>query len=94
METKTITYLNSRPWYRGLKIINGIFVFGCYFLAIASPVAVWMDEDVLFDSLPPLLFFILKILYIPWSLFWGWVISKVPQWIFYYIYFGSLKPQK
>lgn len=92
MENKTITYLNSRPWYRGLKILYCIFVFGCYSIAIASTVAIWINGGVFFDS--PILSFILKILYAPWSLFLGWVASKIPQWIFYYIYLGSVKPQK
>lgn len=92
MENKTITYLNSKPWYRGLKILYGIFILGCYFIAIASIIAIWINGGVFFDS--PLLSFVIKILYVPWSLFWGWVASKIPQWIFYYTYFGSIKPQK
>jgi len=90
MKKKTLAYLDSRPWYRGIKILYGIFVFVCYSIAIASVIAIWINEGVFFDS--PILSFTLKVLYIPWSIFWGWVISKVPKWIFYYTYFGSIKP--
>jgi uncharacterized membrane-anchored protein YitT (DUF2179 family) len=92
METRTITHLNSKPWYRALKVLNGVFVFCCYSIAVASAVAIWVNEGVLFDS--QVLSIILKILYTPWALFWGWLMSNIPQWLFYYIYFGSLKPQK
>lgn len=92
MKNKTIAYLDSRPWYRGLKILYGIFVLTCYFIALASAVAIWINGEVFFDS--PILSFVLKVLYMPWSIFWGWVVSKIPQWIFYYIYFGSVKPNK
>jgi hypothetical protein len=91
METKTITLLNSKPWYRGLKVLYGIFIVGCYLVALASIVAIWVKGGLLFES--PILSFLLKLLYIPWALFWGWIMSKIPRWTFYYIYLGSIKPK-
>ncbi len=93
MENKTITQLNTKPWYRSLKILNGVYVFVCYLTAISSIIAVGMisyDES----KLNIFIATILMILFIIWAIFWAWIISKVPKWIFYYIYFGSIKPDK
>jgi len=90
MEKKTINYINSKPWYRGLKIIYGIFVAACFFIALISSFEIFLESNVLFDS--QFLTFFLKVLYVPWAFFWGWVASKIPKWIFYYVYFGNIKP--
>ena len=82
---KTLQSLNTKPWYRALKVLYGIFVFICWTIAIISPLALFIKEqDVSI---------FLKILYVPWSLFWGYVFSKIPQWFFYYVYFGSVRPK-
>jgi len=89
---KTITYLNSKPWYRAIKILYGIFVVGCYLVAFGSIIGMLFIEDEF--KLALLWLVILKILFVPWAISWAWLISKIPQWIFYYIYFGSIKPHK
>lgn len=82
---KTISSLNNKPWYRALKVLNLFFIIGCYLVGFASIIAVFIGEDVNV---------FLKILYIPWAVFWAWLISKIPQWIFYYIVLGSIYPEK
>jgi len=100
METKTVTYLNSKAWYRALKVIYFIFVGFCYVVAIASIIGFsffhnW-EINLWFSNFPGTRFLviIIKTLFIPWAIFWAWFVSRVPRWIFYYIYFGSIKPQK
>lgn len=88
---KTITSLNSRSWYRAVKILYFIFVSICYVIAIASTINFWFFYEL---EIALLWVVLLKILIVPWSIFWAWFVSKVPQWIFYYIYFGSIKPLK
>lgn len=91
METKTITYLNSRAWYRAVKVLYFIFAGLCYIITTVSIVAFWFFNEL---EIALLWVVILKVLIVPWAMFWAWFVPKIPQWIFYYIYFGSIKPQK
>jgi hypothetical protein len=91
METKTLTYLNSRSWYRAIKVLYFIFAGFCYAGAVGSTIGFWFFSEL---EIALLWIILLKILIVPWAIFWAWFMSKIPQWIFYYIYFGSIKPQK
>ena len=91
METKTLTYLDSKPWYRAVKVLYFVFVGFCYAVAIGSTVAFWLDGGL---NISLIWITILDILFVPWAIFWAWLVSKIPKWIFYYIYFGSIKPQR
>lgn len=91
MENKTITYLNSKAWYRAVKVLYFIFVGFCYAVAFASVIGFWFFGEF---EIALLWLIVLKVLIIPWAIFWTWLAIKVPQWVFYYIYFGSIKPQK
>lgn len=91
METKTLAYLNSRPWYRALKVLYFIFVGLCYAIAVGSIIGFWLFNEL---EIALLWVIILKILIVPWAIFWAWLVSNVPKWVFYYIYLGSIKPQK
>ena len=89
METKTLSNLNTKVWYRAIKVLYGCFVFICYVIAILSIFSFIFENDTFIVSY--LITIILKILYVPWSIFWAWFFSKIPQWGFYYIYFGSIR---
>ncbi len=91
MENKTIAFLNSKSWYRALKVLYFIFVALCYIVAATSAIAYWFSRDLELLNIAQLWVIILKILIILLAIFWAWLISKIPQWIFYYIYFGSIK---
>lgn len=94
---KTTQYLNSTAWYRALKVVYVIFVSICYLIATLSTIAFWIngsDEIVHIFNGSTALSIILNILIVPWSIFWAWLISQIPKWIFYYVYLGSIKPNK
>ncbi len=98
METKTITLLKSKPWYRAIKILNGFYVFMCYLTAIYSIIGIGMllyhtpyYDTLFYRILIPTTF---MFFYISLAMGLTCVISKVPKWIFYYIYFGSIKPER
>ncbi len=91
METKTLTYLDSRPWYRAVKVLYFIFAGLCYAIAVGSTIGFWLFNEL---EIALLWVILLKVLIVPWAIFWAWFVSNIPKWIFYYIYFGSIKPQK
>jgi hypothetical protein len=88
---KTIAYLNGKAWYRALKVVYFIFYGLCYILALGYIVGFLfiIELDI---SLP--LIILLKILIIPWCLFWAWLISQIPKWIFNYIVLGGINPKE
>lgn len=90
MENKTLTYLDSKPWYRAIKVLYFIFVGLCYAVALGSIIGFWFGGV----EIAQFWMIILDVLIVPWSIFWAWIFSNIPKWIFYYIYFGSIKPQR
>ena len=90
-KNKTLAYLDSKPWYRAIKVLYFVFVGLCYLVATASIIGFWVASEF---ELALIWIILLDILIVPWAIFWAWVISAIPKWIFYYIYFGSIKPPK
>lgn len=90
---KTVEYLNGRAWYRAVKVAYLFFVIACYLYAIGVSIAIFfIDGGKVLDNY--VLDLLMKVVAIPLFFFLAWVMSKIPQWIFYYIVLGTIKPEK
>jgi hypothetical protein len=141
---KTLTYLNTKAWYRALKVIYILFAIFCYLVALGSVVGFSLitynkygdyknsesiyrkgltDQELdrlglllkekltsqqgfdfsqfgtpIYPEKPEKPNFLLQIfgliVLVPWSLFCAWIATKIPRWIFYYVYFGKVSLEK
>ena len=88
MSNKTVEYLNTKAWYRALKVVNFFFVIVCFGVATAATLDIFEDHNYYnFDWwVAPSLGLVLFSL--------AWLMSQIPKWIFYYIVLGKIKPKK
>ena len=88
MENKTISYLNSKAWYRALKVLNLVYVSLSCLVVFWGSIVVLADSWSLYENI-----FVMAIrIHICFLV--GWLVSQAPKWTFYYIVLGSIKPPK
>lgn len=95
---KTISYLNTKAWYRALKVIYTIFAVFFILYAIGGGLTLIyifiFNPAVLSIVLSTPLRIVLGILAIPVLFSLTWLILQLPKWIFYYIYLGTRIPKE
>lgn len=79
----SLAYLNTKKWFRTLKVIYVFYCVFSYFIALLLVFLVDQGTESQGGSW-----------IIPLTFGLGWFISQLPKWIFYYIVFGKITPVK
>ncbi len=91
---KTISELNTKWWYRILKVLYGLFVIVCWGYALTGIITSFFlftsdGRDMIESFILRLFIVTLVIIVVPLLTV---LVSKIPKLLFYYIVLGSIKP--
>jgi cardiolipin synthase len=75
---RTTSHLDSKAWYKALKVLDIIFVIFCYLIVLMMYIVIFTDGT---DGIN----IFLKITSIPILVFFAWIVSGTPQQVFYYL---------